>query len=168
MQRKVKIGLVLCTIVITCLVMARPNIGWFGLSFLIGESNSNIHFTVSSTADDRPILTFDRMTNYRKPALIGIVFYELVSANPETHRAVWMLVQDKPGGGYFASLTYGCLPPGYKETLAAKPLLAGHFYKMDGSDDIFEKIGPCQYEMISIDRYRNEMQNRLMRMPKYN
>ena len=157
-------------------------LGFVLLILVLGESSGgDIRFTVKSTSDGRPIFIFAQNTiDYRRHPFIRFDIQEIF---PSRHSSDWLMDEEsKPvwsiGEGaneerrnnehsfdsngwltFLPSVTYGECPRGFKELVVAHPLQAGHFYRVGPSSNLIRKNGPCQYEIIPYDRYKEGVKN---------
>lgn len=154
--RGINVGLLILTATLVVGVFfVWPNTIWCIASIFFGEwSGREMRFTVSSTADDRLIVTFDQRTvKYGRHPFCVIDFAELVPSKRHKRRVVWSIRQNSgPWIEKLDSFTYGQCLPSFEQTLPPEPLLEGHFYLVCEAE-VVRKVSSCNYEVIPYDLY---------------
>ena len=147
MQKIQKVGLVVVLMVLGGAVIVRyPGLIFFPFSFLLGEPSNNTPFIVSSTADDRPVLTFlINNIDFSRDPLRSISFDEISFSNPTKGTMVWALINQGNAVKLY-TLVYGECPPGYKETVKPQALVPGHYYRVNS--EVLKKVAPCKFEVL--------------------
>lgn len=146
---------VVCATLVAGAFIVCPNAIWCIASIFFGDwSTSEMRFAVSSTVDDRPIVTFDQRTiRYGRHPFSVIDFAELVPSKPGRRRVVWSIVQDSgPWIEQLDSVTYGQCLSSFKQTVPPEPLLEGHIY-LACEAEVVRKVGYCKYEVIPQSQY---------------
>jgi hypothetical protein len=155
-NKKVTVGLLLpISLFITAFAVWPNQIKFFLFSLWAEWTPYAIRFSVKSTDDDRPVFIFDQFSiDYGRHPFYIIDVFELVPSKPDDMKVVWA-IQEREGEPWtksLKSLTYGVCPPGFKQNLAPKPLMIGHYYNFNGIGTI-RKNGPRQFEFISRNQY---------------
>lgn len=154
-RKKTVTFLILGALLSLGIFVAWPKAGLYILAFFFSEWTPGlIRFTVKSTADDRPIITFQQSSiQYgRHPFLVTYVF-EVLPSRPGLWRPVWSMKEKSGAWSHrLEMLTYGECPPQFNQTVAPELLLEGHFYRVCSSE-IIRKVGRCKYEVIPYDEY---------------
>lgn len=142
-----------------CVIAALP----IGIMFIFSEwSPSAIRYSVTSSADDVPVITFDQRTiNYQRKPFRTLGIYELSLSEAKIVSPTWTIHQTEGSNQKLVSLTYGVCPPGFEQDLLPKPLLTGHFYMIGSApSNVIRKNAPYQYEVISYEQYRDAVSDR--------
>lgn len=157
-SKKVAAAIILTVGIGFGIVFFLPNAILYSLGALLGDwSAAEIQLAVQSTADDRPIFTFEQGSiKYSRHPFINFEVSEVFPAAPKDPKVVWDLQEEmRRWEDPVRSITFGECPQGFKEIHVAEPLQTGHFYRVLGH--IFTKNGPHQYEVIPYARYAKSL-----------
>lgn len=126
-------------------------------SIFLGEwSSGQMRLSVASTADDRPVITFNQSSiDYRRHPFSYLEVSEYTgpkedfASYPKESEIMWRL---KEKSAYWKrpihTITYGVCPPEFEQLVSPKPLLIGHYYRVKESGDIIKKLGVRKYKVV--------------------
>jgi len=151
-----------CVVIGLTVFLLSPKHKLFDLST---PPQSAIEFTVSSTNDDQPVVTFvENTVDYKLYPFLTIRVDELIpsklSQDPQwvstLQNCVWSIkyesIMAETKGAELKTLTYGQAPQGYRVTYGPVPLSVGHFYRVAGTQ-VIRKLGQRQYEVIPYSKF---------------
>jgi len=129
-----------------------------GFFLSVGQwSPTEMRYSVDSTVDDRPVITFDQMSlRYSRHPFIVIEISEFDPMSADRYRKgevtnykrVWAIKNVGDWEKPLKSLTYGVCPPGFREVSRPQPLLTGHFYQVNASNYMLRKNGRCDFDVV--------------------